>query len=89
MLGFIKKCFFTGLAFLLTLTSVNLLSATPLSCTSMTNQKFKVRPEFVNVNSDETVFYPFSIKRSKCSGICNNINGPYETMCVFLILLKA
>ena len=88
-MGLLKSAFFTGLAFLSTLTSVNLLSATPLSCTSMTNQKFKVRPEFVNVNSDETVFYPFSIKRSKCSGICNNINDPYETMCVFLMLLKA
>ena len=28
------------------------------------------------------MFFPFSIKTSKCSGSCNNINDPYETMCV-------
>ena len=77
MLGFIKKCLFTGLAFLSTLTSVNLLS-----CISMNNQECKVRPQIVNVNSDEPVFYPFSIKTSKCSGSCNNINDPYAKICV-------
>ena len=48
----------------------------------MTIQKCKVRPEIVDVNSDEPVFYPFSIKTSKCGGSCNNINDPYATMCV-------
>ena len=72
MFGFIKECFLTGLPFLPTLTSVNLLS-----CISMNNQECKVRPQIVNVNSDEPVFYPFSIKTSKCSGSCNNINNPY------------
>ena len=48
----------------------------------MNNQECKVRPEIVNVNSDEPVFYPFSIKTSKCSGSCNNINDPYAKMCV-------
>ena len=42
----------------------------------------KVRPEIINVNSDEPVFYHFSIKTSKCSGSCNNINDPYAKMCV-------
>ena len=69
MLGFIKKVFFTGLTILSTLSSVN-----SLKCISMNNQECKVRPEIVNVNSNESVFYPFSIKTSKCSGRCNNIN---------------
>ena len=77
MLRFIKKCFFTRLALLLTLTSVNLLS-----CISMNNQECKVRPQIVNVNGDDPVFFPFSIKTSKCSGSCNNINDPYAKMCV-------
>ena len=76
MLRFIKKVFFTGL------TSVNLLTITPLRCISMTNQECEVRPEIVNVNSDEPVFYPFRIKTSKCGGSCNNINDPYAKMCV-------
>ena len=60
MLGFIKICFFTGLAFLSTLTSIN-----SLSCISMNNQECKVRPQIVNINGDDLVFFPFSIKTSK------------------------
>ena len=60
MFGFMKKYFFTGLTFLSTLTSVNWLS-----CISMNNQECKVRPEIVNVNSKEPVFFPLSIKTSK------------------------
>ena len=61
---------------------VNPLSAIPLSCISMNNQACKVRPEIVNVNSNEPVLYPFSIKTTKCSGSCNNMNNPYPKMCV-------
>ena len=77
MFGFIKRCFFTGLAVLSTLTSVNLLS-----CISMNNQECKVRPKIGNVNGDEPLFFPFSIKTSKCSGSCNNVNNPYAELCV-------
>ena len=59
------------------MTSIN-----PLSCISMANKECKIKPEIVNVNSDEPVFYPFSVKTSKCSGSCNNINDPYAKMCV-------
>ena len=48
----------------------------------MQSDECKVRPEIVNVNSDEPVFYPFSIKTSKCSGSCNNVNDLYAKMCV-------
>ena len=48
----------------------------------MTNKGYKVRPEIININSDEPVFYPFSIKTIKYSGSCNNINDPYAKMCV-------
>ena len=48
----------------------------------MNNQACKVRPEIINVNSNERVFYPFNIKTSKCSGNCNNINDPYAQICV-------
>ena len=27
-------------------------------------------------------FFPFSIKTSKCSGSCNNINHPHAKICV-------
>ena len=48
----------------------------------MNNQAFKVRPEIINLNSNEPVFYPFSIRTSKCSGSCNNITDPYAQICV-------
>ena len=73
----IKKVFYFGSLFL-----SSLVSATSLSCISMKNQECKVRPEIINVNSNEPVFYPFSIKASKCSGSCNNINNPYAKLCV-------
>ena len=84
MFEFIKKVFSTGLTLL---SSVNLLSATPLNaipfkCVSMTNQEYKLRSQIVNVNSYEPLFYPISIKTSKCSGNCNNINTPYANICV-------
>ena len=69
--------FFTGLAFLSTLTNVN-----SLSCISMNNQECKVRPKIVNVNSKEPIFFHLSIKTSKCSGSCNNINDLYAKLCV-------
>ena len=56
MFRFIKKIFLTGLT---VLSYLNTLSATSLSCISMNNQECKVRPETVNVNSDEPVFYPY------------------------------
>ena len=46
MFGFIKKPFLVGLTVLSYLNplSTNQLSATPLSCISMTNKEYKVRP---------------------------------------------
>ena len=48
----------------------------------MNNQVCKARPEIVNVNSNNPAFHPFSIKTSKCSGNCNNINDPFAKICV-------
>ena len=77
MFRFIKKRFFTGSLFF-----SNLVSKTSKSCISMNNQACKARPETINVNSNNPVFYPSSIKTSKCSSNCNNINDPYAKVCV-------
>ena len=53
-----------------------------LSCISMNNQECKVGPQIVNVNGNYRVFFPFSIKTSKCSVSCNNINNPYAKLCI-------
>ena len=75
MFVFIKKIFYIGSLFL----SI-LVCTTSLNCISMKNQECKVRPEIINVNSNEPIFYPFSIKTSKCNSSCNNINDPLFLM---------
>ena len=78
MFGFVKRIFVPAKMFFV----CNLSSENSLQCISMNNQKCKVRPEILNVNSNEPVFYPFSYKTSKCSGSCNNINDPYTKLIV-------
>ena len=73
MFGFIKKVFFTPVI----LFSFNALSVNSLECISMKNQECKIRPEVINVNTNNPVFYPFSVKVNKCSGNCNNVSNPY------------
>ena len=72
MFRFLKKKFVSTTVFFGSLWSVN-----PLKCVSMNNQECKARPKIVNINSNEPLFYSFSIKTSKCSSSCNNINDSY------------
>ena len=60
----------------------NLSNVNSLECVSMKNQKCKARPEIVDINSNNPILYPFSIKINKCSDNCNNINDPYARICV-------
>ena len=64
MFGFVKQRFVSTIMSF----ARNLSSVYPLEIDSVNNQECKVRPEIVNVNIKEPVFYLFSIKTSKCSG---------------------
>ena len=77
MFGFLKQIFISTIMLFSSLQNVNLLE-----CISMKNQECKVRSEIVNINSNDPIFYPFSIKINKCSGNCNNISNPYARICV-------
>ena len=80
---FVKKVFLVGLTILSNFINVNsLLSASPLNCISMKKQEGKTRPQIINVNRNDPIFYLFSIKTSKCSGNYNDINNPYAQICV-------
>ena len=48
----------------------------------MNNQKCNARPQIVNVNKDDPMFFLFSIKTSKYSGSCSNINNPHANLFV-------
>ena len=78
MFGFIKKCFFKAIIFI----NFNLSSVNSLECVSMNNQECKIRTEIVNLNTNEPMFYPYSIKINRCNSICNTINDPYAKICV-------
>ena len=77
MFEFIKQIFISTMIFFGNLSNVN-----PLECISIKNQECKVRPEIVDINSNNPIFYPFRIKVNKCNGNCNDINDPYAKICV-------
>ena len=60
----------------------NVLNVNSLECISMNNQECKARRKIIDVNTNEPVFYPFSIKVNKSSGSCNNIKDSYAKLCV-------
>ena len=73
--SFAKKAFVLGLTILSNMTNA-------LDCVLMKNQEYKVSTEIININSNNPIFYPFSVKINGCSGNCNNTNDPYARIYV-------
>ena len=78
MFEFVKHIFTSKMMFF----GCNLSKVNSLKFISLSNQERKIRPEVINVNSDEPSFYPYSVKINKCSGSCSNINNPYAKICI-------
>ena len=55
MFQFIKNVFFIGL----TVLSDFINASSSLICISMKNQECKTKPQVINVNSNNPIFYPF------------------------------
>ena len=70
--------FFTAITFF----SYSVLNVNSLECASMDNQECNIRPEIININTNESLFYPYSIKINRCKGSCNTINDLYAEICV-------
>ena len=66
----------------MTFFNFNLSNVNSLECASINNQECKARSQTVDLNSNEPVFYPCSIRVNKCIGSCNDINDPYANLCV-------
>ena len=47
----------------------------------MNNQECKIRPEIINLNTNEPLLYLYSIKINKCKGSCNTIHDSYAKIC--------
>ena len=73
-----QAIFFSAVVFF----SCSALNVNSLKCVSINNQECKVRSEIININSNELLFYPYSILLNKCSGSCNNIDDTYAKLCV-------
>ena len=88
MFGFIRKMFFTAMAFFSFIgiafngIAFNSSNVNSLECVSMNNKECRTRTKIININNSEPVFYPFSINVNKCSGSCNNINDSHTKLCV-------
>ena len=78
MFEFIKKMFVVTISVF----SCDVSNSIPLKLVSISNQECRIRPERMNINSNEPSFYPYSIKVNKCSSSFNNINDPCSKMCV-------
>ena len=61
MFGLIKKAFISAMTFF----NFNLSNVNSLECVSMNNQEYKIRSEIINVNTNEPMIYPYSIKMNK------------------------
>ena len=46
----------------------------------MNNQECKLRPVVMNINRNETLFYPHNILANKCSNSCNDTNNFYTKL---------
>ena len=73
MFGFISKVFVLAMSF---------FSWNALKCVSMNNRECKIRPKIININSNEPLFYLYSILANECNGICNDISDACTKLCV-------
>ena len=61
---------------------LNPLNAIPLKCVSINDQECKVKSSIMNVNSNESLFYPYRILVNKGSISYNGNHNPYAELCV-------
>ena len=81
MFGFVKLIYYSAMIYF----GCSWPSVNSYQCISINNQGGKIRPQIVNLNSEEPVFFPFSIKISKCSVVVT-ISMIHMQSCVFMLL---
>ena len=54
-----NKCLDLDLDFF---TAMMFFSSNALKCVSINNQECRIRPKIININSNEPLFYPYSIE---------------------------
>ena len=64
----------------LAISFLNMVKVKSLECMPVVFGMHASRPKILDINPNEPVFYPYSIKVNKCSGSCNNINDPFTKL---------
>ena len=54
----------------------------PIKCISLNNRPCQTCPRLVDINSNGTLFYLFTLSVNKSGGSCNTIDDPYAGLCV-------
>ena len=78
MFRFVKQIFVSAMIFF----GCNISGLNSLKFVSMNNQECRIRPEIININSNEPLFYPYNAKVNKCRSSYNNINDLCAQLCV-------
>ena len=53
-----------------------------VKCVSISNQPCQPRPAIDEINSNQPLYYQFTVSVNKCGRICNTIDDPYALICV-------
>ena len=83
MFGFIKKVFFTAMAFF----NSTVLNVYSLECVSMNNEECKARPKLIDINNNEPMCYPLVLTWISVVEVVT-ISAIHMLNCVFQMLLK-
>ena len=58
-------------------------SKRPIQCVSLTNRSCEAKPTLVDINSNETLFYPCTVNVNKSGRRCNTVDDPHMLEFVF------
>ena len=56
----------------------------PIKCVSLKNHPCQTRKTLVNINSEGTLFYSFTVSVNESGGSYNTIDDPYARVCVLI-----
>ena len=60
--------------------AISFNSKRPTKCLTLKNILCQARPALANINSGETLFYPFTVSGNKCGGSFKSIKDPYAVI---------
>ena len=53
-----------------------------IKCAFLNNRLYQARQTLVDINSNEPLYYPFTVSVNKCGRSCSTIDDSYARICV-------